>query len=245
MMCRSISIWLLSLCFIEARAFVVPKSASQLMTSPHIRNCQVSTRITHVFTRKSTSLSAAAPTMSLANKSVTWALLAVIGGTTGTPIVIRATRGKGWYRRINLPSWTPPDSIFGPVWTTLYSCMGYAAFKVYQLKGISSPTLKLAFLHYFLNLVWAPVFFGMQRLRAAHAINFFLLPSLLVIIPNFYRINPLSGLLLLPYLFWLSFATKLNETICRLNPTEKGYNNAMLEADISKLQDEAAKRVGL
>lgn len=85
----------------------------------------------------------------------------------------------------------------------------------------------------------------MKRLRAGHGLNLVLVATLLAIIPMFYRINAVSGILLLPYLAWLVFATKLSETICRLNPTVKGYNNAMLEAGICKLQQEAARKVGL
>lgn len=123
--------------------------------------------------------------------------------------------------------------------------MGYAAFKVYQSTGLSSLPMKLALCHYALNLLWAPVFFGMQKLRLGHAMNLILLSSLLAIIPLFYRVHALSGVLLLPYLLWLMIATKLSETVCRLNPTAKGYNNAMLEASLCKLQKEAAEKVGL
>ena len=106
--------------------------------------------------------------------------------------------------------------------------------------------MKVALGHYALNIIWAPTFFGMKRLRLGHGINLALVSSLAFgVIPLFYRVNPLSAYLLLPYLAWLAFATALSGTICQLNPTENGYNNAMLEDDIRRLQEEAARKIGL
>ena len=174
---------------------------------------------------------------------VAWAVATVAGGTTGTPFVARAI--STWYRRINLPKWTPPDRVFAPIWTTLYAIMGVAAARVFKTVGLNSPPMKLWFLHYALNLIWAPVFFGAQRLRLGLLINYSLIATLAAIIPIFYQNNPLSGLLLLPYLVWLLYATKLNDAICKLNPTEKGYNDAMLQADIYELQLKAAEYAGV
>ena len=61
----------------------------------------------------------------------------------------------------------------------------------------------------------------------------------------FSSISPLCSPLLVPYLAWLSFATVLNGAICRLNPTVKGYNEAMLQAGIQRLRSEAGKQAGL
>lgn len=186
---------------------------------------------------------AKALSMSLGGRPATWIITSIVGGTIGTPFVAKAT--NTWYRKINLPDWTPPDRVFPIVWTILYSFMGYSAYKVYQATNLCSPQMKLALFHYALNISWAPIFFGMKRLRVGHGLNLLLIATLLAIIPSFYRINPISGLLLVPYLIWLVFAAKLSDSICKLNPTVKGYNNAMLEADICKLQEEAAARVGL
>jgi len=176
--------------------------------------------------------------------AATWITTSVLGGLVGVPAVAGAT--KSWYRRINLPTWTPPDRIFAPVWTTLYAFIGYSFYKIHQIQS-KSFAMNLAFLHYALNISWPFIFFGLQRLRAGFAMNLTLVASLLAIIPMFYKIYPLSAWLLVPYLAWLLFATKLNQTICKLNPTksEKGYNNAMLQADIYKLQLEAGKKAGL
>lgn len=179
---------------------------------------------------------------SVVNSPVTWAIGHMIGGVLATPLVIKAT--NSWYTKIALPSWTPPNRVFAPVWTCLYSAMGVSAARVYQsrsLAGVSvAPALGLWAAHYALNLVWAPTFFGKKRLRLGMAINCLLVTTLATVIPMFYQINPLSGLLLLPYLAWLTYATVLNNAICKLNPTVKGYNEAMLQSDLFQLQQKAA-----
>lgn len=185
------------------------------------------------------------------NSAVGWMAATLLGGTLGTPIVTKAT--KSWYRRINLPSWLPPDRVFAPVWIALYCSMGYSASQIYRRSvGVGSVggfaaslPLATALVHYCLNVVWAPVFFGLKRLRLGHVINVALVVSLVGVIGLFHGVHPPSAYLLLPYLGWLVFATALSSSVCALNPTEKGYNNAMLEAGIYELQQEAARKVGL
>jgi translocator protein len=215
-----------------AAAFTCPTHCS---TFPS-RQAQVVAR-TGTTTKSSTSLD-------LTVSPVAWAVGHAVGGALGAPVVAKA---KVWYKRINLPPWTPPDFLFAPVWTMLYSAMGVAAARVYQnTQSLSSLPMVLWMIHYVvLNLSWAPVFFGMKRLRLGMILNTLMLATLLVIIPLFYQINKLSGLLLLPYLAWLSFATVLNSAICRRNPTKNGYNEAMLQADLVKLQKAAAAYAGV
>ena len=184
----------------------------------------------------------------------------IVGGCTGSPLVARAT--KSWYRRISLPTWTPPNYAFAPVWTTLYGLMGYSISRIVKS---TSPTANVATkfwtLHYALNLFWAPVFFGFQYLRLGLIINLLLIATLGMILPLYHQIDPLSAYLQIPYLMWLIFATKLNQSICKLNPmvggsneamiqadlcaSGEGYNDAMLQYDIKKLQVAAAKYAGL
>ncbi len=164
----------------------------------------------------------------------------VMGGVTGTPTVVQGTQKGGWYRRIGLPTWTPPDRVFAPVWTLLYSMMGVAFSRVGRAAGFGSPVALLWLFHYALNLSWAPVFFGRQRLRLALWINWGLLATLSVIIPWFWKIDCLAGALLIPYAAWLLFATALNAKICRLNPTVNGYNEAKFQAGLLNLQKKAA-----
>ena len=184
------------------------------------------------------------PALDLTSSPVAWAVGHAVGGALGAPVVSRA---KKWYKKIDLPPWTPPDFLFGPVWTLLYSAMGVAAARVFKrTQTLSSTPMVLWMIHFLaLNLPWAPVFFGMKRLRMGMIMNSLMMVSLLIIIPLFYQNNPLSGLLLLPYLVWLTFATALNSAICRRNPTKGGYNEAMFQARLIELQKEASDYAGL
>jgi len=192
----------------------------------------------------------------------TWAYYSlghILGGNLGTPIVIPAT--KTWYKRIARPSWTPPNFVFGPTWTLLYGLMGVSVSRIVKASSNNNIAMKLWGLHYTLNLFWAPTFFGFQNLRLGLIINFLLLSTLGATLPLFHAIDPLSAYLQIPYLLWLIYATKLNQTICKLNPvvggvneamvqadlcaSGDGYNDAMLQYDIQKLQATAAKYAGL
>lgn len=119
--------------------------------------------------------------------------------------------------------------------------MGVAAARVCKISGISSPPMILWACHYVLNLAWAPVFFGMKRLRLGMLINYLLLSSLVAVMNMFYKVDQLSAFLLLPYLTWTVFATFLNGAICKRNPTDKdGMNNAKFQSKLCKLQEDAA-----
>jgi len=178
-----------------------------------------------------------------ASTTAAWIVTTAAGGCIGTPVVVKAT--KSWYKKINLPPWTPPDAIFAPVWTTLYSLLGFSASRIFA-KSPASPFLKLYLAHYLVNISWAFVFFKMKNLRLALKMNFFLLATLVMIGTGFYRIDALAGLCFVPYAAWLSFATILNVAICRLNPTdESGFNMAKQQAEllhVSKLEKEKTKR---
>ena len=169
-----------------------------------------------------------------------WALYSlshIIGGALGSPIVMRATRS--WYKRFALPSWTPPNAIFGPVWSTLYGLMGYSVSRIVS-SGSPSTNLatKLWTFHYALNIIWAPIFFGFKNLRTGLIINYGLIASLAYIMKLFHSIDPLSAYLQVPYMCWLIYATKLNQTVCKLNPTVDGVNRAMILADLYADGDE-------
>mmetsp|Transcript_10108 Transcript_10108/g.28806 ORF Transcript_10108/g.28806 Transcript_10108/m.28806 type:complete len:249 (-) Transcript_10108:245-991(-) len=167
----------------------------------------------------------ALPTSVLASPAVPWVLGCVLSGVAGTPIVVRAT--KSWYREIRKPWFTPPDWVFAPVWTVLYAMMGFSAHLVAASRGMSSLPV-LAFLaHLALNLSWAPVFFGLQRLRPAAFLNIGLLSTLFGVMALFFPVNRLAAALLVPYAAWLLFATVLNFEIARLNP-ERGRKRVAL-----------------
>ena len=198
-----------------------------------------------------TSMAFLSPTATAATTTtVALAIGHVLGGIAAVPWVVQATRT--WYRKIALPSWTPPDRVFGPDWTVLYACMGIALARVLQrLPGgvplWKSPAVGFWILHYALNLCWAPIFFGAKRLRLGLWINYLLLATLGAgVIPRFAAVHVPSALLLVPYAVWLLYATVLNQAICQRNPTDVyGYNAAKFEDGLIRLQEKAAIYAGV
>lgn len=124
-----------------------------------------------------------------------------------------------WYPEIKKPSWTPPNWLFGPVWTLLYLLMGVALWLVWRAPP--SPLKKGAYWLFgaqlFTNLIWSALFFTLHSPLSA-LIDLLLLWLLIVgTIVTFYRVRPLAAYLLLPYLIWTSYALALNGAIWQLN----------------------------
>jgi benzodiazapine receptor len=143
----------------------------------------------------------------------------VVGSLSG----IATTRGvRGWYRTIDRPSWNPPDAIFGPVWTTLYGLMGVALVRVVRAPRAPDDAARQVALGLFavqlaLNGAWSWIFFSRHALGAALAEILVLWLAILATIAAFARIRPSAGLLLVPYLAWVTFATLLTAEIWRRN----------------------------
>ena len=125
-----------------------------------------------------------------------------------------------WYVGINKPSFNPPNWIFGPVWTTLYTLMGISAGLIWS-KGLEFATTKKALsvfgIHLALNFSWSLIFFGLEQPLWAFIEILFLLSSIFYFTNLFYRISPFTGWLQVPYILWVSFATILNGAIAWLN----------------------------
>lgn len=102
---------------------------------------------------------------------------------------------------------SPPDWVFGPVWTVLYLMMGYASSIVYKKTGRVPPVywLQLA-----LNLLWVPVYFKKKDTGLAFKIIIALWLSIFVTIIEFSKVDKFAGQLMVPYLGWVTFATYLN-----------------------------------
>ena len=143
---------------------------------------------------------------------------------TFTPAVIGSlfTRQaiSNWYAYLNKPSFTPPDWLFGPVWTVLYLLMVVSAFLVWQ-KGLANPAVKIALALYLLQLIlnglWTPLFFGAKMLLFAFIEILLLWSAILLTILAFARVSTSAAVLLLPYIGWTSFAAILNFSIWLLN----------------------------
>ncbi len=140
-------------------------------------------------------------------------------GALGAAVV--ATSVDTWYADLAKPSFTPPDRLFGPVWTVLYVLMAIAAWRVWRAtdRDTRRGPLTLFALQLALNLGWTVVFFGLQKIGSAVATIFVLDVAVIVTTLAFRPVDRLAGLLMLPYLAWVAFATVLNIAIWRLNPT--------------------------
>ena len=133
--------------------------------------------------------------------------------------VAGAARPGAWYRGINKPSWNPPDWVFAPVWSLLYTLMGIAAWLVWQQRAKTAVQLALGLfvVQLLCNALWSWLFFGWHRMGVAMLELMVLWCLILATIVAFWQVRPLAGGLLIPYLTWVSFAGFLNYTLWRLN----------------------------
>ncbi|XP_037793770.1 translocator protein-like [Penaeus monodon] len=134
---------------------------------------------------------------------------AAIGG------YITSRNMKNWYMtKLRKPWWRPPNYVFGPVWTVLYSSMGYASYLVYRDGGGWKGAARLPLLLYgsqlALNWAWTPLFFGKKWLGWACIELVALNINIAACIWTFGDINITASYLMLPYLAWGVFATGLN-----------------------------------
>ena len=124
-----------------------------------------------------------------------------------------------WYADLAKPAWTPPGWIFGPVWTVLYILMGVAAWRIwyrFRWRGARVP-LTLFGIQLVLNALWTPAFFGLQSPLLGLVVILLLWAVLTATTIAYGRSDRPAGLMLLPYLAWVSFATILNFELWRLN----------------------------
>jgi benzodiazapine receptor len=124
-----------------------------------------------------------------------------------------------WYAQLVKPSWTPPNWVFAPVWTVLYLLMAIAAWLVWRPQGFAAARLALILfqVQLGLNALWSWLFFGQQRPGLAVIDITLLWLAILLTLLAFWRRDSFAGLLLLPYLAWVSYAAALNFAIWRLN----------------------------
>ena len=119
-----------------------------------------------------------------------------------------------WYAMLQKPSFSPPNWVFGPVWTTLYTLMGIAVYIVWQKRGKG---VRLFWIHLFFNALWSILFFGLQNPLYALVEIVVLWALLLATMMLFFRTSKTAGWLLVPYLVWVTFASVLNAAIVLLN----------------------------
>ena len=145
--------------------------------------------------------------------ALTLAVGAVAGFATATSV-------STWYATLNKPAFNPPNGVFGPVWTVLYVMMAISAWRVWQAPGpernrhaaLSTWAVQLA-----LNFAWSFLFFALRAPAFALVEIAVLFAALAATLWLSWRVDRIAGLLLVPYLAWVAFASLLNFEIWRLN----------------------------
>jgi len=124
-----------------------------------------------------------------------------------------------WYAQLRKPEWTPPNWIFGPVWTILYLMMAISAWLVWRSSSWSSTkfALSLFAIQLVLNTLWSVVFFGLHRVGPAFAEILLLWMMIIATSVAFLSLSLLAAWLLIPYLAWVAFASYLNFRIWQIN----------------------------
>ncbi len=145
-------------------------------------------------------------------------LLPLVVGVWGSFSTMDSVRT--WYPTLVRPSFAPPASVFGPVWTTLYVMMGVASWLVWR-QGFVRPEVQGALAFYGIqlvfNLAWSWLFFGLQQPLVALLEIMVLLTLIAVTAFRFRPVSRTAAILMLPYLAWVTFATVLNAGFWWLN----------------------------
>lgn len=133
---------------------------------------------------------------------------------------VASVQAAAFYGELLQPSWAPPGWVFGPVWTLLYGMMAVAAWLIWRSGGfgLNRGPLYLFLVQLVLNGLWSWLFFAWRQGGLAFVDIGFLWILILATLVAFWRVRPLAGILMLPYLLWVSFAAALNLAIWQLNP---------------------------
>lgn len=126
---------------------------------------------------------------------------------------------RSFYSQLALPTWAPPGWLFGPVWLILYTMMAVSAWLVWRTDNDKAKrrALFIFLVQLFPNALWSWLFFYWKSGAASFANIVFLWLLIILTIIAFWKVKPLSGVLLVPYLLWVSFAATLNLVIWRMN----------------------------
>lgn len=148
-----------------------------------------------------------------------WLLLSFAAAAVGA---VASVHAREFYAGLVRPSWAPPGWVFGPVWSVLYTCMGIAAWLVWKDAGFASvrKALGLFIAQFVINALWSWLFFAWHRGAWAFADIVVLWILIAWTALEFSRRRISAGVLLLPYLGWVTFATALCFSTWRLNPSQ-------------------------
>jgi tryptophan-rich sensory protein len=150
-------------------------------------------------------------------KLVASVILCQIAGFLGSLFTTQAI--PTWYKTLNKAFFTPPNWIFSPVWISLFILMGISLFIVWRRSDHPQfkPALIFFFVQLILNILWSVAFFGLKSPLLGLMDIVLLWIAILFTILNFFKVSKFAGVLLIPYLLWVSFATLLNFSLWILN----------------------------
>lgn len=151
-------------------------------------------------------------------------LLGIAAAVAAFGSLVSASAIDGWYAETAKPMWTPPDAVFGPVWSLLYALMSVAAWLVWRRPDSEARTraLRIYVVQLAINAVWTPAFFGLGALIGAPgiwiALGVIVVLDVIILatIIRFGEVSRVAASLLVPYWFWALFATTLNSAIAVL-----------------------------
>ncbi len=140
-------------------------------------------------------------------------------GTAAIGAALTAGPVSEWYPTIRKPSWTPPDWLFGPVWSLLFLLMAVSAWLVWCRASILEARWGLGLFlgQLVLNAGWSGLFFALRSPGIAFAEILVLWAAITATIFSFVRVSPVAAALLVPYLLWVTYATALNAAIWWMN----------------------------
>ena len=142
--------------------------------------------------------------------------------------------GSVWFDALIKPAIYPPPIAFPVAWSILYAMMGFAVAIVASARGAKGRGIAVAAfgVQFVLNLMWSPVFFGQHQMTLALAIIGGMFVTTAMTLVLFWRVRPLAGALLVPYLAWICFAGLLNYQFLVLNPAADGASGAAVRMKI-------------
>ncbi len=125
-----------------------------------------------------------------------------------------------WYAALEKPAFTPPNWLFAPAWITLYVLMGVSAFFIWR-RGLGNRPVRISLIIFLvqlvLNALWSVIFFGLESPLYGIVVIVLLWIAILVTMLRFFKLSTTAGVLLIPYLLWVTFAAALNVSIYILN----------------------------
>ena len=145
--------------------------------------------------------------------------LALTLGTGAIAGIFTASAVPEWYAALNRPSFSPPNWLFGPVWTILYILLGISLFLIWNLDASKARNMAILFfiIQLALNFCWSFIFFYSKMIGFALVEIVVLWIMIIIMLILFYRIKPMAAYINIPYILWVTFASILNAAYYFLN----------------------------